>query len=1467
MRSLHPAWKRNRRIVLSGVVLATCGTILMATEPPQPLPISGDPAVAFTVEHESESSSIVPETGGTGVHGYVAASVGPDLIVGHVFGCAQLGRVGAIGSGTIGMSCWTTACTIGDEGTNWWGLPDTDHPMISVNMFRLSRADGSDRLMQLGQSWLKHGFGTENADDCGFGCDPSQGHFNLNAPGCSDTYAASQFVPCDMGPRSMMNPYTGAMPPSVELGLSPDCVPQGRETRSYLSNDHRDHDHTPISHRLQVKDVDLIPALNPGARYFVEGQYLVPHEFTSGTGNGTQHNNASYRRVNVSGGDACGSAFIFLEASETYTEQPAINAWTGASQTLIEPVPMVDGRGFLVYKVTNLGNVWRYEYALYNMNMDRAMGSLSIPRPAGAVLTNIGFYAPLNHAAEPHTENYTNTPWTFSTSGGAVTWSTDSFGVDPFANAVRFGTMYNFWFDANTPPQSTSATVGLFKTGGTVPATTLGPSASGFSDCNNNTIEDRCDLNCGAAGCSVPGCGTKTDCNANAVPDDCEPDCNGNQTADRCEIAANPSLDCDADAVLDECEPFEDCDNSGVRDDCEIFTNPSVDSNGNGEHDACEAETGTTIYVDDDGPGDPFPGSSMGSDPFENGSAAHPFDAIQEGINAAASGDIVLVLDGTYKGAGNSNLIFGGRVVTVRSRNGADQCVIDLEDSNPLAAVGGGEGPGTRFEGFHITNFRVGTPLIPAFSCFGGSPGISRCKFTGLGVAIGCFDNCQASISHCTFVGTTRAVDVRTSRPSLTNCLIQGGNTGVRAFNGNGSTGCIGSSSPRITNCTMTLAASGIQLALGAVAVVENTIVWGNTTSQITADGTSTALISYSDVQGGWAGIGNMDTNPLFVNSGAGDFRLGPGSPCLDAGNNAANELPIADLDEGPRRFDNPAASDIGAGTPPIVDIGAYEWSDCNNNQTDDGLETEQQPAIDCNGNHLPDECEPFLDCNNNTTRDSCDISQGQSDDCNGNDIPDSCDIIAGMSQDCDGNGVPNECDADCQPNGIPDGCDIAGASEDLNDNDIPDECELVAPEPDPSGIDKNRALSVSMPASAVAGPGSPTALRVTLVDLQHPVPANVPASHPKNFTAFDTSMNGVCTGGSHNGHHCHSDSDCRVCASGNGAGLPCTSDSQCRRCTNDIGIICSINSDCLAVGGNCGIAGVCPATGGTCTGVTACSAAGEANGCARWVGKPATFLESQDTPGFGSFRAARLQCTAFYHDWTAEGMFHIVGAEILPSSSYLLESLAQGCAGAEESCPFVSPQTVMVTARYGDIAAAYNPPAATTQPDVTDVTQLVNKFKNVTGALSKAVAQLQPNLPELNGDVSVSDIVQCVDAVKSYAYPFGGPCPCPSLAECEALPCPSGANDCMASALPGLGAEATCIKTCRGGPNNGDPCMTNSHCPGGICDKECVGGPNNGLPCNSANPDCPNGSGGFTTCTVVTNTAFCRDKCGRCTP
>ncbi len=233
---------------------------------------------------------------------------------------------------------------------------------------------------------------------------------------------------------------------------------------------------------------------------------------------------------------------------------------------------------------------------------------------------------------------------------------------------------------------------------------------------------------------------------------------------------------------------------------------------------------------------------------------------------------------------------------------------------------------------------------------------------------------------------------------------------------------------------------------------------------------------------------------------------------------------------------------------------------------------------------------------------------------------------------------------------------------------------------------------------------------------------------------------------------------------------------------------------------------------GATCT---------DPSGCVRWVGNPGTFLESQGSPAAGSYRAARLQCTPLYRDWTTEGQFHVIGAEIIPSSTYHVQNFGENCQGNEATCIGTAP-LVVTTARWGDIAEEFNPPGTTTQPNAIDVAQSVNKFKNLLGAPVKAIAQIQPNVPELNADISALDIVAVVDAVKQLAYAYGGPCPCPSTVTCNLTAC-GGPESCVG----GL-----CVKTCVGGANTGEPCINDTHCPSGTC-----------------------GSG------------FCRDRCGRCTP
>ncbi|MFQ6041823.1 MAG: hypothetical protein ACE5PV_13275, partial [Candidatus Poribacteria bacterium] len=72
----------------------------------------------------------------------------------------------------------------------------------------------------------------------------------------------------------------------------------------------------------------------------------------------------------------------------------------------------------------------------------------------------------------------------------------------------------------------------------------------------------------------------------------------------------------------------------------------------------------------------------------------------------------------------------------------------------------------------------------------------------------------------------------------------------------------------------------GIYCGGSVYPMVINTIIWANSSPQISGD----IGIVYSDVQGGWDDIGNIDVDPLFVDAESGDYHLQPESPCIDAG-------------------------------------------------------------------------------------------------------------------------------------------------------------------------------------------------------------------------------------------------------------------------------------------------------------------------------------------------------------------------------------------------------------------------------------------------------------------------------------------------------------------------------------------------------------------------------------------------------
>jgi hypothetical protein len=399
---------------------------------------------------------------------------GPDIIVGDLPDMLQVGNAGS----QVGLGVATTSCNNGDQPVNFLALPNTDHPFFPQNFYRMSGGtDNTARFEKIGQAWIKHTFGADEGDDCNLGCNTNNcTQFSQLCPGCSDPYLADENGWYDLlGSRAWVNPFTGAMPSTAA--------------------DHSGHVHDGVSHRVRVNIDDLNTTLNTGATYFAEAAYLDPLEYTwcqAHPGQCNMYNNASYRQFSVTGI----TDFTFSPVGQTQRMQPAIMAWTGATINQVQPDPGNDGISFVGYKVTSPApGVYHYEYAVYNYNLDRSIQSFSVPLGAGANLSNIGFHAP---PQEPgwandgtfNNQGYSSTPWAVTQASDSITWNSETFAQNQNANAIRFGTLYNFRFDADQPPQGANATVGFFKTGspmtvgiqapggGGTPTPTPSPSAS-----------------------------------------------------------------------------------------------------------------------------------------------------------------------------------------------------------------------------------------------------------------------------------------------------------------------------------------------------------------------------------------------------------------------------------------------------------------------------------------------------------------------------------------------------------------------------------------------------------------------------------------------------------------------------------------------------------------------------------------------------------------------------------------------------------------------------------------------------------------------------------------------------------------------------------------------------------------------------------------------------------------------------
>ena len=265
---------------------------------------------------------------------------------------------------------------------------------------------------------------------------------------------------------------------------------------------------------------------------------------------------------------------------------------------------------------------------------------------------------------------------------------------------------------------------------------------------------------------------------------------------------------------------------------------------------------------------------------------------IQAAIDAANEGDTVLVQPGTYIEA----LDFLGKGITVtgtapEAPGVVAQTVVRAPSSEtqPLSVVTfqSGEGQASVLAGLKLTN---GDGKI-----VGG-----EWRWSTVGGGIYCRDS-DPTLTHCLIVGNRALGDdhcweacgagaglfCEASSPSVINCTI----TMNSAAHKGGGLSCHDSSSPTLTSCTITnnFASSGgggLFCSTSSSPTFSSCILWGNTPQEINPVHGDVA-ITFSDIQGGWTGEGNIDSDPIFCSVTCGeveDLRLAAESPCLGTG-------------------------------------------------------------------------------------------------------------------------------------------------------------------------------------------------------------------------------------------------------------------------------------------------------------------------------------------------------------------------------------------------------------------------------------------------------------------------------------------------------------------------------------------------------------------------------------------------------
>jgi hypothetical protein len=355
--------------------------------------------------------------------------VGADLV------CSSIDSVSSYATldGYRAFSFGNTTCNYGDAPIVY-NSGTSEHPVFSTTLYRIM--DG--RIEQIGVGFVNHTFFPLQGNACGFGCTPAV--LGSLGAGCSDVMSGSvSGIQADLAPRSEINPYTADFPyPFTTIGQTGNSIYKRVKA--------------PVE---ALEDADAV--------YVVETQYISVAETTDAARN----NNASYKRftINPSNGN------IAL-AGPTVREQAAIYAWAdhGLGANTADPSVMVseiqipgDGIVHVASKAIDLGDgTWRYEYAVHNQNSARSIGSVAVPTQEGAPIST-GFNG-VEYLDAPDS-NISSLDWLVSSGSGVTSWQTEDYFANMDANAIRWGTMYNFSLVSDRGPGVGSVELGMFEPG------------------------------------------------------------------------------------------------------------------------------------------------------------------------------------------------------------------------------------------------------------------------------------------------------------------------------------------------------------------------------------------------------------------------------------------------------------------------------------------------------------------------------------------------------------------------------------------------------------------------------------------------------------------------------------------------------------------------------------------------------------------------------------------------------------------------------------------------------------------------------------------------------------------------------------------------------------------------------------------------------------------------------------------